>query len=138
MSKAVLLDTNVLSELMRHQPDAKVPAWFGANADAGYYTSAVTVSEILLGIFLLPSGKRQTRLDDAAIKMFSEDFSGRCLPFEELAAKNCAEIVAARTRSGRSISTEGAQITAIALTNRLRLATRNVGKHHDSKLLTVQ
>ena len=93
MNQAILLDTNVLSELMRHQPEAKVLAWFQLNAEAGYYTSAITESEILLGISLLPSGKRQTRLADAATKMFSEDFASRCLPFEDQSAKNYAELV---------------------------------------------
>jgi predicted nucleic acid-binding protein len=81
MEQAILLDTNVLSELMRPQPDVRVLSWFDLNNEAGYYTSAVTQAEILLGILLLPPGKRQTGLADAAAEMFSKDFSGRCLPF---------------------------------------------------------
>jgi toxin FitB len=126
MEQAILLDTNVLSELMRPQPDAQVLSWFDLNTEAGYYTSAVTQAEILLGISLLPAGKRQTRLAEAAAEMFSEEFSGRCLPFDENSAGIYAELVAARTRTGQPISTEDAQIAAITLSNHLRLATRNV------------
>ena len=75
MEQEILLDTNVLSELMRPQPDVHVLSWFGLNTEAGYYISAVTQAEILLGISLLPAGKRQTGLADAATEMFSEEFS---------------------------------------------------------------
>jgi hypothetical protein len=113
MQQAILLDTNVLSELMRPQPDVRVLAWFGVNTNAGFYISAVTQAEILLGISLLPEGKRQSRLADTVAEMFSEEFSGRCLSFDEQSAKIYAELVAARTRAGQPISTEDAQIAAI-------------------------
>jgi hypothetical protein len=93
MKQAILLDTNVLSELMRPQPDVQVLAWFDLNNEAGYYTSAVTQAEILLGISLLPPGKRQTGLADAAAEMFSKEFSGRCLPFDEQSAEIYMKIV---------------------------------------------
>lgn len=125
MAQEILLDTNVLSELMRPQPDVQVLVWFDLNTVAKYYTSAVTKAEILLGISLLPAGKRQTRLANAAAEMFSEEFAGRCLPFDEQSAKIYAELVAERTRAGHPISTEDAQIAAIALSNHLCLATRN-------------
>jgi len=126
MNQAILLDTNVLSELMRPQPDVQVLAWFDLNTESGYYTSAVTKAEILLGISLLPAGNRQIKLADAATEMFSEEFSGRCLPFDGQSAEIYAELVAERTRVGHPISTEDAQIAAITLSNHLCLATRNV------------
>ena len=126
MEQAILLDTNVLSELMRPQPDVQVLAWFGLKTEAGYYTSAVTKSEILLGISLLSAGKRQVSLANAAVEMFSKEFTGRCLPFDEQSAAPYAELVSARTRAGQPISTEDAQIAAIAITNHFCLATRNV------------
>ena len=70
MEQAILLDTNVLSELIRPQPDIRVLAWFGVNTNAGFYISAVTQAEILLGISLLPAGKRQSRLADAAAEKY--------------------------------------------------------------------
>jgi predicted nucleic acid-binding protein len=126
MDQAILLDTNVLSELMRLQPDVRVLAWFGVNTNAGFYISAVTQAEILLGISLLPAGKRRSRLADAAAEMFSEEFSGQSLSFDAQSAKIYAELVAARTHAGQPISTEDAQIAAITLSNHLCLATRNV------------
>jgi predicted nucleic acid-binding protein len=121
----ILLDTNVLSELMRSQPDLAVTGWFARQTGVTFYTTAITRSEILLGIALLPAGKRRESLADAAVKMFHEDFSGTCLPFDESCTNQYAAVVANRRRSGFSITTEDAQIAAIALSRNLPLATRN-------------
>lgn len=121
----IILDTNVLSELMRSQPDLTVMGWFTRQTAVTFYTTAITQSEILLGIALLPAGKRREALADAAEKMFGEDFSGNCLPFDESCSNHYASIVANRRRSGFSITTEDAQIAAIALSRNLPLATRN-------------
>lgn len=116
----ILLDTNVLSELMRPEPDRHVLAWFGQQQGTDFHITAVTRAEILLGIALLPAGKRRDGLASAAGTMFAEDFAGRCLPFDEAAASEYALLVAART-----ISTEDGQIAAIAITQDMPLATRN-------------
>lgn len=126
MERAILLDTNVLSELMRPYPAKSVLDWFEINRRSVFFISAVTQAEIQLGILLLPAGKRQIKLADLAAKMFLEDFSGRILPFDESSANTYAEIVASRTHAGMPISTEDAQIAAIALSNHLCLATRNL------------
>lgn len=120
-----LLDTNVLLELMRARPASPVLDWFARNAQASMHTSAVTQAEILTGIALLPAGKRRTALATAAGQMFALDFADRILGFEERAAERYATIVAARTRKGLPISTEDAQIAAIALAAGLPLVTRN-------------
>jgi predicted nucleic acid-binding protein len=125
MSQGFLLDTNVLSELMREQPAAALLSWFSQNPLASMQTSTITQAEILTGIALLPAGKRRTALALAAEQMFEEDFAGLCLAFEAEAAKNYAVIVAARTRQGHPISTEDAQIAAIALAAGLIVVTRN-------------
>lgn len=122
---SVLLDTNVLSELMRPVPAVEVLAWFKRHQDTSFQISAFTCAEILLGIARLPGGKRRDRLAASAGLMFSEDFAGHTLAFDESCAADYALLVAARTRMGRAISTEDAQIAAIALTHRLPLATRN-------------
>ena len=121
----ILLDTNVLSELMRPAPAGEVLAWFDRQREAVFYTSAITRAEILLGVALLPASKRRDRLAEVAEQMFDEDFSGCCLPFDEASANEYALLVADRTRQGKAISTEDAQIAAIALVHRLLLATRN-------------
>ncbi len=122
----LLLDTNVLSEFMRPQPAEVVVAWLDAQPPEQLYTNAVSRAEIELGLALMPAGKRQAALALAAQAMFDDDFAGHCLPFDEVAASAYARIVAVRTRAGRPIGVEDAQIAAIACVNGLRLATRNV------------
>lgn len=121
----ILLDTNVLSEFMRPQPLASVVTWLDEQPTGEIYTSAISRAEVELGLMLMPPGKRQEALSQAAWAMFDEDFSGRCLPFDEDSARHYARIVSVRTRAGRPISVEDAQIAAIALMNRMPLATRN-------------
>lgn len=121
----ILLDTNVLSELMRSQPAGEVLDWFDARKNARFFVSTVTRAEILLGIALLPAGKRRDRLAIAAEQMFKQDFAERTLPFDDKCAVEYALLVAERTRRGHSISTEDGQIAATALSNDLSLATRN-------------
>ena len=127
----ILIDTNVLSELMRPMPDSHVVQWLDAQPAWDVWISAVTVSEIRLGISLLPDGKRKTLLQDMAEQMFLEDFPDRCLPFDCEAAVEYALIVAKRSRQGRPITIEDAQIAAIARTADLVLATRNIKDFSD-------
>jgi predicted nucleic acid-binding protein len=137
MSSGFLLDTNVLSELMREHPDAGVLDWFAQNTLAIMSTSTVNQAEILTGIALLPTGKRRTALAVAAEQMFEQDFAGHCLEFDAAAAKNYAVIVAARFRQGHPISTEDAQIAAIALATGLTVATRNTKDFENIDDLTL-
>lgn len=121
----ILLDTNVLSEFMRVQPSPAVVAWLNGQTPQAVWVSAISRAEIELGLALMPSSERQRRLHSAALAMFEEDFAGRCLPFDTAAASHYARLVAERTRQGRPISVEDAQIAAIALAHGLALATRN-------------
>lgn len=120
----ILLDTNVLSELMRPQPDTAIVDWVDTQLTSTLFTSAVTRAEIELGVALLPEGKRKQRLEHLAQAVFDK-FPQRCLPFGEVAATYYGRIVAGRIKNGRPISVEDAQIASIALANGLRLATRN-------------
>lgn len=121
----ILLDTNVLSELMRPKPAPEVIAWFERKPGVSFVVSVITRAEILLGIALLPIGRRRDNLADAAEQMFDEDFAGNSLSFDGHCASEYALLVAERTRSGHAFSTEDAQIAAIALRHNLILATRN-------------
>jgi len=120
----ILLDTNVLSELMRVDVSRQVISWLDLQAASSLFICSITRAEVELGLRLLPNGKRKDRLKRAALGMF-DDFAGRCLPFEESSAIQYARLVAYRQRSGQPISVEDAQISAIALTHGMKLATRN-------------
>ena len=121
----ILLDTNVVSEMMRPFPDPGVTLWLDAFPSSEVWVSAITKAEIYLGIAVLPDGKRRERLFILAELMFSEDFKGQCLPFDCESSPVYGRMIAERNRQGRPISVEDAQIAAIAVTGRLTLATRN-------------
>ncbi len=125
----IVLDTNVLSELMRPAPSERVVRWVAAQPATSLYTTSVTQAEILHGIMLLPSGRRRIALESAAEAMFSEDFGGRVLPFGSEAAQPYARIAAERRRAGRPISHFDAQIAAIARSAGAAIATRNVADY---------
>ncbi|MDD5297411.1 MAG: type II toxin-antitoxin system VapC family toxin [Rhodocyclaceae bacterium] len=122
----ILLDTNVLSEAMRPEPSPTVLAWMDAQSGDALWVCAVTQAEIGLGVALLPLGRRRQALADAAARMFEEDFSGRCLAFDQEAAVRYSRLVLERRLAGRPISFQDAMIAAIALANDMVLATRNV------------
>lgn len=121
----ILLDTNVLSELMKPAPEPAVIQWLDAQLDSQIFLPAITKAEIELGIALLPNGKRKESFLQLAGALFDE-FRDRILPFDAGAATYYANLVATTRKVGRSISVEDAQIAAITQANRLTLATRNI------------
>jgi predicted nucleic acid-binding protein len=121
----IVLDTNVLSELLRPAPETRVMAWLDEQPRASLFTSAVTQGEILYGIRLMPDGQRRKKLWDAAVAIFVEDLSGRVLSFDGDAANYYAEVGAARRAAGRPISQFDAVIAAITRSRGAILATRN-------------
>jgi predicted nucleic acid-binding protein len=121
----ILLDTNVLSELVRPEPDQGVLDWLDA-LDAGQVaTSAVTVAELLYGVARLPEGRRKQQLDAAIRELIDLDLAGRVHPFDKPAAEHYAQLVDGRERAGKPISAADAQIAAICRTLGATLATRN-------------
>ena len=122
----ILLDTNVISELMRREPSARVIAWIEERPRSGLGITAITQAEILYGIELLPRGRRKHGLITAAQAMFSEDFRGRIFPFNSDAAPAFAKISALRQTSGKPISQLDAQIAAIVQVLGAELATRKL------------
>ena len=122
----IILDTNVVSELMKAAPAERVLGWIAAQPASALYTTSITEAEILHGLALLPAGKRRNALESAAEAMLSEDFAGRILPFGSDAAHAYARIAADRRRAGRPISHFDAQIAAIARSAGAAIATRNV------------
>ena len=123
---SMLLDTNVLSELLRAAPDPAVTAWVIAQPAESLFVTSVTEAEMRLGARLIPSSKRRQLLEAALIAMFTEDFAGRIRPFDTDAVPGYVEIVSKRRAAGRPISQFDGQIAAIAMCHGDRLATRNV------------
>ena len=121
----IVLDTNVLSEVLRPSPSKQVLDWLeGQEADTVYIT-AITQAEMLYGIEVLPQGRRKRHLAAALAQIFSEEFRGRVLPFDEECPAPFAKIVAMRRASGHPISQSDAMIAAIARSRGAVVATRN-------------
>lgn len=122
----IVLDTNVLSELMKSQADKLVLRWIRKHKTTSLFITTLTQAEILYGLEILPEGKRRADLQKAAKSMFELDFTRRILPFSSDAAQQFAIIAAKRRTIGRPISQIDAQIAAIASSHHATLATRNV------------
>ena len=122
----ILLDTNVVSELMRARSDPAVLAWFAGRSADTLYLTAVSEAELRTGAAILPTGHRRDRLVGAIDAMIDQDFAGRILPFDSPAARSFAEIAAARRAAGKPIMDADCQIAAIARASGATIATRNV------------
>jgi toxin FitB len=123
----IVLDTNVLSELLRAAPEPQVMEWLNEQPRASIFTTTITRAEILYGIRVLPRGKRRDTLWDAAMDIFDTDLDGHVLPFDSVAADAFADISAARRAAGRPITQFDAQIAGITRSRGAKLATRNMG-----------
>jgi predicted nucleic acid-binding protein len=121
----IILDTNVVSELMRPVVAPAVVKWSSSHSADELHSSAVTLAEIHYGIELLPVGRRKDELLAGADRLFKVVLGGRVLPFDEQAARQFSPIAAGRRSHGRPISELDAQIAAIAYVHHAVLATRN-------------
>lgn len=122
----ILIDTHVVSELMRPVPAPAVLDWFGAQDPTTLHLSAVSEAELRRGDAVLPEGRRRDALRAAVDAMVAEDFAGRVLPFDSAAAVAFAAIFAQRQAVGRPISFPDCQIAATARAYGAAVATRNV------------
>lgn len=122
----ILLDTNVISELMKDAPNPSVLDFVNAAPAMALFTPAITQAEILYGVALLPNGNRRDALLAAARSALDSHFRGRVLPFDTGAAEAFAAIAAGRRVGGRPITQADAQIATIAKSRGATLATRNV------------
>ena len=121
----IVLDTNVISELLRPQPASQVENWFSGQEGAQLYFTTVGEAELRLGVALLPAGKRRSALSRAIEDILNEDFFDRILSFDRAAASAYAAIASDRRAVGRPISQFDCQIAAIARVNQAAIATRN-------------
>lgn len=126
----ILLDTNVLSALMRREPDTAVIAWLDAQPSESIWITSITLFEGRMGLALLPRGKRRRALEDSFDALVAEDLQNRVLSFDAAAAAEAAALGAKRQRAGRSVDMRDTQIAGIAVARRAALATRNL-RHFD-------
>lgn len=127
----IILDTNVLSEIMKPAPSPRVSTWLAGQLATELFTTSITEAEIFLGIELLPRGKRRESLSSDAEAMFAKDLGGRILSFDSDSGRLFAKIVAHRRALGKPINHLDAQIAAIARLRGAKLATRNVADFSD-------
>ncbi len=133
----IALDTNVLSALMRAEPDATVVEWLDRQPAESIWTTAVTVFEIRTGIELLAPSRRRRRLESAFERLITEKLDGRVLSFDTTAADAAGNLAARQQRAGRSIEIRDAQIAGIAVARRATLATGNIRHFRDLGLRLV-
>lgn len=133
----IVLDTNVVSELMRRGPDPDVVRWVDRFPAEDVAITAVTAAELMYGVARLPRGRRRGELATKVHALLTEDFRDQIFPFDAPAATHYAEIVADRESLGRPISMADAQIAAICRSYRGSLATRNVDDFADTGIDVV-
>ena len=128
----LVLDTNVVSELMRERPNPEVLHWVDDQPTGNLFVTSVTEAEVRTGIAILPEGERRRGLAAAAERLFSVLFSERILPFDSDAARTYAILSAERRAAGRPISQADCQIAAIARCRGMSVVTRNVNDFEES------
>lgn len=133
----IILDTNVLSALMRTRPEAPVVAWLDRQPAESVWITSITLFEARLGLALLPTGRRRQTLEAAFARLLKEDLENRVLDFDSAAAAEAASLAAERQKAGRPVDMRDTQIAGIALARRATLATRNVRHFGDLKIPVV-
>ena len=133
----IILDTNVLSALMRTAPETVVVRWLDHQPAESIWITSITLFETRLGLALLPKGRRRQSLESAFARLLEEDLENRVLDFDSAAATEAAALAAARQRAGRPVDMRDTQIAGIALARRATLATRNVRHFQDLNLSVV-
>lgn len=121
----IILDTNVISELLRPAPEPKVEHWLSAQDGLNVYLTSISEAELRYGLAIMGNGKRRAALVDAVDRILREDLAGRILPFDSDAAQSYATIASARRAVGRPIAQADCQIASIAHACGATVATRN-------------
>jgi toxin FitB len=133
----LILDTNVLSELAKREPDKAVLAWANQQGTNTLWSTTITEAEILVGLELLPLGRRRDDLERAMAVVFSSLLSERVLSFDRAAAKVYTRLMSIRKSKGKSSSMADLQIAAIAVTHDAIVVTRNIDDLSDCAIELV-
>ena len=121
----ILLDTNIISEMMKQSPNTQVLDWFNQQKSTALFISTITIAEISYGLHALPNGKRRQYLEEAFHQVLHVGFKHRILSFDETAARLYGKLMANRKAIGKPLSAPDGQIAAIASAHAFVLATRN-------------
>jgi len=132
----IVLDTNVLSALMRELPDPKVVAWLDRQPRTSIWTTAITVLEVRFGLQILAHGKRRTLLIQAFDSLL-ERMGQRVIAFDAGAANHAGSLMAARQSEGRPVDLRDTMIAGMVLAHHATLATRNIRHFHDISATVV-
>ena len=132
----IILDTNVLSELMRRVPDSAVLAWLDRQPPLSIWITSITLFECQFGLALMPTGRRRQALETSFAALLAEDLDKRVLAFDAEAAAQAATLAAQRQLAGRPVDIRDTQIAGIAQSRRATVATRNL-KHFEGLSVPV-
>ena len=133
----IILDTNIVSEMMKTAPFRTVLDWLNAQDAASLYVTTITLAEIGYGLRLLPDGQRRRLLAERFDRFIAGAFDQRILSFDEAAARAYGDIMGHRKELGRPISITDGQIAAIARANGFGIATRNIKDFEDSQIALI-
>ena len=133
----LVLDTNVVSELMKSEPNPRVIAWLDAQSSGYVWTTSISIFEVRFGLNILPNGKRKTALQHAFEAMISEDLDFHVLDFDRAAATEAGEISAKLYRLGRPVEVRDVQIAGIISVRQAILATRTFKHFQDIDISLV-
>jgi len=127
----VILDTNVLSALIKDEPDPAIELWLDRQADVSVWTTAICIFEVRYGLAIMPVGRRQSLMLAEFERTIEEDLERRILSFDGAAAEHAALLTARRKIAGRPVDLRDTMIAGIAMAQRATLATRNVRHFSD-------
>jgi predicted nucleic acid-binding protein len=133
----IVLDTNVLSALMRQVPEASVVHWLDRQQADSIWITSITLFEVRLGLAVLPKGRRRHALEAAFDRLLTEDLEDRVLAFDTAAATEAALLASGRQKAGRPVDFRDTQIAGVALSRRATLATRNMRHFQDLRVAVV-
>jgi toxin FitB len=133
----ILVDTNVLSALMRRAPDPTVIAWLDKQPRTSVWTTSITILEVRFGLQVMPAGKKRSVLMELFERVLTEKIERRVAAFDMLAAQHAADLMAFRQNSGRPGELRDTMIAGIVLASRATLATRNTRHFEDLSISLV-
>jgi toxin FitB len=133
----IILDTNVVSAMMRRDVDLKIRDWLDSQPPESIWVTAITVFEVRLGIAILAEGRRRKQLEEDFVQTIAEDFDGRVLDLDQAAAEKAAVLCAERRLRGRPIDMRDTLIAGIAVSRRAQLATRNLRHFDDLEIVVI-